>query len=206
MTNHIETELKLYVPDLEEVAERLEEIGAVLTKPRVLETNVRYENAQHSLSPSGIVVRLRKDSRTWLTYKSPGTMLGDNIRSRFEAEVEVGDFATMEKILAQLGYYPHVIYEKYRTTYEIENAVGHAEIVLDEMPYGNFVEIEASVRMIEEVLRQLGLEDAPRMGGSYLQLFENVRQNMRLRLDHLTFESFAGIEVPLSAFENPLGS
>jgi adenylate cyclase, class 2 len=193
-----ETEIKLYVPDLEAVALGLTELGAELRAPRVFERNVRYENAEKTLTDAKIVVRLRQDTCVRLTYKEPPQLIDGNIPSRFEAEVEVGDFGTMDLILGKLGYFPHQVYEKYRTTYELDGA----EIVLDEMPYGNFVEIEGEPGAIRTVVEKLKLQNATRLEDNYLELFENVRRNLNLSFTDLTFTNFYGINVPQSAFDN----
>lgn len=195
MTAHTETETKLYCPDLSVVARGLLKAGAKLVTPRVFERNVRYENTDESLTENGIVVRLRQDYRARLTYKGPG-QIADGIIQRYEAEVEVSDFDAMHAILLGLGYHPHMIYEKYRTTYELDEC----EIVLDEMPYGNFVEIEGEPAAIERVIEALGLNDATRYGNSYVGLFEIVRHNLGLSFRDLTFEHFDGIDVGESAF------
>jgi predicted adenylyl cyclase CyaB len=113
-----ETEVKLYVPDLAVVKDKLEAAGAELTAPRVYERNVRYDNQERTLTPHGMVVRLREDTRVRLTYKDDGTF-ENGVVSRFEAEVEVSDFDAMETILGKLGYTPYLKYEKYRTTYDM---------------------------------------------------------------------------------------
>lgn len=190
-----ETEIKLYVPDLAEVKQKLEAAGAELTAPRVYERNVRYDNKERTMTPHGMVVRLRQDTRVRLTYKDDGTF-ENGVVSRFEAEVEVSDFDAMETILGKLGYTPYLIYEKYRTTYEMEGA----EVVLDEMPYGNFVEIEGERDAIERIIHTLDEGDAKRFDGSYSTLFERVRQKMGLKFNDLTFENFKGIEVKEEAF------
>ncbi|GIL13261.1 MAG: CYTH domain-containing protein [Chloroflexi bacterium] len=197
MTDYTETEVKLYVPYLEAVQARLETIGAALVSPRVFERNVRYDNAERSLTPAGIVLRLRQDTRARLTYKAEGEMQ-HGIVSRFEAEVEVSDFEAMETILGRLGYTPYMVYEKYRTTYELDGA----EIVLDEMPYGNFVEIEGDEDTIEKVINRLGLQQAARYDGSYAVLFERVRRALGLTFTDLTFANFKDVDVPESAFLN----
>lgn len=196
MTEYQEVELKLYVPDLETTRQRLEALGAHLVSPRVYERNVRYENSEQSLSPNGIVVRLRRDTRTLLTYKGPSVKLDDGVRTRFEAEVEVSDFDTMEMILGKLGYFPYMVYEKYRTTYALDGA----DIVLDEMPYGNFVEIEGEAAAIHRLRAALHLADAPNFGDSYAVLFDRVRAYLKLGFHDLTFANFAGVRVPPEAF------
>lgn len=194
--HHTETETKLYIPDLQAVARRLENQGAKLVTPRAYERNVRYDNADHTLTSAGIVLRLRQDARVRLTYKEGGSAQ-DGIVSRFEAEVEVSDFDTMETILAKLGYTPYMVYEKYRTTYELDGA----EIVLDELPYGNFVEIEGKPETIERIVTRLALDDATRYPTSYAVLFDNVRRNLGLEFNDLTFANFAGLDVPEEAFK-----
>ncbi len=196
MAEHVETEVKLYIPDLEAVKHRLESAGARLVASRIYERNVRYENAEQTLTPAGIVLRLRQDTRIRLTYKDSASV-ENGIISRFEAEVEVSDFDSMETILAKLGYTPYMMYEKYRTTYELDGA----EVVLDELPYGNFVEIEGSAETIERLIGRLELGSATRYAASYVALFENVRRNLSLQFTDLTFANFEGIAVSETAFQ-----
>ena len=116
------------------------------------------------------MLRLRQDDAARLTYKADERVV-DGIASRFEAEVEVGDFALTDVILRRLGYEVALIYEKYRTTY----ALAGAEVVLDELPFGNFTEIEGDAATIERVVEKLGLGDARRMGGSYVYIFLGLK-------------------------------
>lgn len=195
----IETEVKIVVADLNAIRERLEAVGAVLRAPRVFERNVRYEDAAGSLTPNEIVLRLRQDTAARLTYKAPPDAEAAqpaNVRTRFEAEVTVSDFDTMDVILQRLGFRPHVVYEKFRTTYEL----GEAEVVLDEMPFGPFVEVEGPADAIGRALDRLGLADAPRILVSYLALFERVKAALKLDAHDLTFDNFAGVIVPPEVF------
>ena len=117
----------------------------------------------------------------------------DGIFRRFEAEVVVSDFETMDVILRRLGYQVALIYEKYRTTYML----GDAEIVLDELPYGNFTEIEADEATIERVVEMLGLGGYRRMRGSYTGIFAELKVRLALEMRDLSFEGFVGVEVDL---------
>lgn len=188
-----ETEAKLMVDDLDVIESRLVELGAELRKPRVFERNVRYENTERNLSNQGIVVRLRQDSRVRLTYKDRGTFT-DGVIERFEAEVEVDDFDTMDVILNKLGYHAHMTYEKYRTTYIYQNT----EIVLDELPYGRFVEIEGHVSDIKTIVESLQLTNAPRIPVSYTGLFDLLIKRLDLSFTDLTFSNFKDVEVDKS--------
>jgi adenylate cyclase, class 2 len=199
MTDYREIEVKLYVPNFDEVRARLEASGAQLVAPRVYERNIRYDNAARTLVKSGIVVRLRQDTRARLTYKAGGEQVGDDLYSRYEAEVEVADFDTMDVILTNLGFEHSMIYEKYRTTYQLEGA----EVVLDEMPYGSFVEIEGSEDTIPRALEKLGLTQATRFKAGYGALFEIVKRNRGFTFRDLTFENFSQILVHEGDFLSP---
>jgi adenylate cyclase class 2 len=196
-----EIELKLYVPNLDEVRQRLEAADAERTGERVLERNNRYDDGKGSLAGAGDVLRLRQDSRVRLTFKqgSDRQQVGDAM-SRFEAEVEIADFDAMDTILKRLGYRPYMVYEKYRTTYTLDEV----EIVLDELPYGNFVEIEGDGEAIQAVRVKLGLGEARSFTSGYTELFRRVKASLGLKMNDLTFENFKGITVPESAFEAPV--
>lgn len=194
-----EVEVKIYVPQLEPIRHHLEALGAELTHPRVYERNIRYDDENGRLATQHIVLRLREDSRVRVTYKEPATV-ERGISSREEVEVEVDDFDNMELILSKLGLHPALIYEKYRTTYEFMGA----EVVLDELPYGNFVEVEASnSTLIERVLKKIGLQDVKRREHSYAKLFDFVKHHRELTFRDLTFENFADISVEEEDFIPP---
>ncbi len=198
---YVEVEAKLLVDDLAAVEARLVALGAARRHDRVYERNIRYEDAAGTLTPDGIVLRLRQDSRARLTYKGPAAQDTPGLQSRYEAEVTVDDFETMDLILRQLGFRPFMVYEKYRTTY----ALVDTEIVLDEMPYGQFVEVEGRSEAIEAALDSLGLAGGRRLEQSYGQLFDFVRVHLGLTFTDLTFENFEGVSVPAEAFSPPEG-
>ena len=195
MSDKDETEVKLYVADLEGLAVRLAAAGAALHSPRTYEHNVRYDTPGGDLSRQGVVLRLRQDARVRLTYKGPAGV-SDGVMSRYEAEVTVDDFATTDGILRALGYVPFVVYEKYRTTYQW----GEAEVVLDEMPFGSFCEIEGPLPAIRATLAAFDLEDCPRIPTSYLGVFLALKGRLGLTFNDLTFANFAGITVPPELF------
>lgn len=197
--NYTENEIKLYVPDLDAVKAKLEAANIPVTAPRVYERNVRYDTPDGKLRARNAIVRLRQDTRVRITYKDdPETENASAIgKTRFEAETEVGDFDTMQTILNKLGYQQTQVYEKYRTTYANDDA----EITLDEMPFGNFIEIEGTDAAINAIINLLGLQDAPRFKVSYMLLFEWVKQALQFDFSDLTFDNFKAIDVPLSAFK-----
>ena len=196
-TTGTEIETKFYVHDLQRVETRLQELGARLVQARVHEQNLRFDLPDGTLRKSFRVLRLRQDEQAILTYKGPGSAM-DGIRAREEWEVVVSDFATMQKILESLGYVLQYSYEKFRTTYSIDEAF----VMLDEMPYGHFVEIEGTDKSgIFYLADHLKLDKSTAISESYQVLFERVQTTLRLTFRDLSFDNFANINVPPSAMQ-----
>jgi adenylate cyclase, class 2 len=185
-----EVEVKFYVGSLDALRRRLESLGAAETKPRVRELNLRFDTEDKSLRQAGRVLRLRQDSVARLTYKDPGQVQSGAL-SRRELEFTVSDFDAAREFLQALGYAISFIYEKYRTTYKLDGL----EVDLDEMPYGEFVEIEGQGSPLEPCASKLGLKWDTAIHSSYSQLFETVREKQDLKFRDLTFENFKGIQV-----------
>ena len=186
-----ETEAKFYLLHLEEITTRLKELQARLIQPRVLETNLRFDLPDHSFRSSGRVLRLRRDTESKFTYKG-ASQNKSGVLDRQEIEFAVGDFEKARQFLEALGFRQTMFYEKYRATYEFENA----SIMLDELPYGNFVEIEGeNVEQIQKVAGKLDLDWNSAIETSYTGLFENVKKALELSFQDISFKNFEGIKV-----------
>ena len=196
----VEIECKIYIAELEPLRIRLNETQATLIKPRVFEKNYRYENPAKTLSPNGIVLRLRQDQDIRITYKARLDSDTEGIVKRLELETSVGDFDTMDAILNYLGFSVYMIYEKYRTTYHFAD-IPNAEIVVDEMPYGHFIEVEGDPAAIERVIDRLGLGGEKRIVESYTDLFDRIRDDNELSFANLTFENFTNIVIDSAIFK-----
>lgn len=186
-----EIEAKFYVRDLKKIETCLQDLEARLIQPRVLETNLRFDLPGGGLRSEGRVLRLRQDTEARLTYKGAGKS-EKGIVNRTEIEFVVDDFEKAKLFLEVLGYQKLLQYDKYRTTYEFEDC----HIMLDELPYGNFVEIEGeNTTAIHSAANKLGLNMQTAISESYSSLFEKVRRTLGLIFTDLTFANFAGIEV-----------
>jgi adenylate cyclase, class 2 len=186
-----ETEAKFYVAHLDRLAGRLEELKAQRVQPRVLETNLRFDLPDGHLTSSGQVLRLRHDTRARLTYKGAGQNKS-GVLDRQEIEFIVEDDQKARQFLEALGYRKSMYYEKYRTTYELEQA----SIMLDEMPYGSFLEIEGdSVEQIQALAEKLHLDWSAAVPASYTALFADLRQRLGLSFQDLSFENFHDLRV-----------
>lgn len=186
----LEVEIKFYVPDLTVLRERLLAHGAELVKPRVFERNIRYDNAWDGLRRKGSLLRLRQDTTAKLTYKGIPQGIDvskSQVRVREEIEIEVSDFDSADLLIQRIGYEPRQIYEKYRETFHLDSI----EIVLDEMPYGDFVELEGTEEAITQWAHQLHLDWNKRIITNYLGLLDQLNTHHGTAIKDLTFANFA---------------
>lgn len=190
-TNNQEIESKFYVRNLAAIERRLLALGAACRVPRGFEYNLRYDDPEGNLLRERKVLRLRKFDDARLTFKGPGQAISGAL-SRTEIELIVDNFENAQLFLAGLGYQVVMIYEKYRAIYELNGAL----ITLDELPYGQFVEIEAeNPEKIARLADELGLNPKTAIPASYQGLFERLKQTRSLSMPHLTFEAFEGLEI-----------
>lgn len=185
----LEVEVKFHLAQLQSFRERLLAAGAEQVKPRLFEHNVRFDSPGERLRFRYQLLRLRKDDGIRLTFKGPPTDAGETeAKVREELEVEVSDFETMVAILERLGFEAQQRYEKYRETFRL----GEVEIVLDEMPFGDFVELEGEEDAIRAAADRLGLDWRQRILDNYLTLMARIKDAHNLDFDDATFDNFAG--------------
>jgi adenylate cyclase class 2 len=151
MTIEIEKKYRLTPEQRDEVQLALEEIDAAYNGE---------DNEENTIYGGGIldeqksVIRLRKTSdKTILTYKR--RIINDMpVKQQIEHESRVDNAAEIEAILESLGYEPRIIYEKRRRTWTFRTV----EIVLDELPFGLYMEIEGPMMAIAEAEMYLDIE------------------------------------------------
>ena len=104
----------------------------------------------------------------------------------------MNDFTAASDLLEQLGFRLSLKYEKWRTIYQL----GELEITLDEMPFGNFTEIEGgNPALIQKTAGLLALDWNTRITDSYLLLFDHLKTKKGLSVNDLTFEALKNVEV-----------
>ena len=163
MAIEIEKKYQLTPEQKKTIISRLRELGIKRLK-KEFEENTLYTGP--NLDVRTAVVRIRKiGNRTILTYKknfvSPNT-----IKRQLEEETEVSNSEAIQSILKLLGLSPSVIYEKRRETWRI----GQTELVIDELPFGLFLEIEGSAAGIRKVEKDLMLKTIRAENQTYPQL------------------------------------
>lgn len=165
MTIEIEKKYRLTRKQREEVLLRLPKIGAK-RKGEEFEVNTLY--AGEALSVRRSVLRLRrfdKRSSAVLTYKERFPSRS-GIKHQREDETRVDDPDAMELILEALGFTPGLVYEKRRETW----ILGKAEIVIDELPFGLFMEIEGAEQDIRDIESKLAIKRLRTEPATYPQL------------------------------------
>jgi len=166
----IEKKYRLTKPQREAVLRRLPEIGAI-SRGEEFEENTLYSGP--TLETGRSVLRLRRAGKiATLTYKErfPTT---SSIKHQREDETIIDDPGAMDAILDGLGFTPSLVYEKRRQTWRL----GKVEIVVDELPFGLFMEIEASEDDIRSTQKKLGIKGLRTEHATYPQLAEKHGQH-----------------------------
>ena len=152
MANEIEKKYRLDAVRKAAILESLTEIGAEF-QGEDFEENILFSNAD--LLEKQAVLRLRRiGGKTIVTFKQkvPGAA---GAKHHLEFETEVADFDEIASIIEHLGLQRALVYEKRRRTWKFRNV----EIVLDVLPFGEFMEIEGALTAIAEAEILLGAED-----------------------------------------------
>ena len=164
-----EIEAKFPVNDLSGFIAKLKYLGAELVLDDSYEHNILLDTPEKELLKSSARLRLRDENGKFiLTYKQTRKK-ENNISYRDEIETSVDDIENARLIFERLGYEVTFEYEKYRSTYRLQDGL----IMLDRTPLGSFIEIEAAGEdEIRLIVQKIDLDWDLRTDKSYVQLFE----------------------------------
>jgi predicted adenylyl cyclase CyaB len=172
MPIEIEKKYRLTKSQRRAVEQRLPEMS-LLPGELEHEENTIYRGG--ILERPGCALRLRRvNGRAILTFKQRRPSKSA-IKYQDENEVVVADADALAEILRALNFRPGLVYEKRRTRWQ----VGKAKVVIDELPFGLFMEIEASVKEIKRVERLIGAENLPPVMETYPSLTRELGENRR---------------------------
>lgn len=172
MPTEIEKKYRVTEDEAGRLRGALRELGA-RDEGEVFEVNTLY--AGNGLDTNRCALRLRQEGgrRAMLTFKDRPDAEPEAVKRRREIETEVADADTVAALLEALGYRASLVYEKRRATYHL----GGAEVVLDELPFGWFVEIEGEEIDILDAERRLELTTAEHVHETYPEL--TVRHGLK---------------------------
>lgn len=161
----IETERKYRIDasEADRLATILDGLGAEFVGAD-FEENIIYSSPD--LAGRGAVLRIRKTSgRNVLTFKQN---LGreDDYKRHLEIETGIDDPEATGQIIVELGLVKTLIYEKRRRTWRFRDT----EIVIDELPFGKFLEIEGEKDKIAEMESILGISGLEHVRQTYPRL------------------------------------
>lgn len=143
MALEIEKKFRITEEQREAVVAALEEFGAEF-RGQDNEENIIYSSDK--LVEENAVLRVRRiGERTLLTFKKRLPAISD-IKHQLEEETEVADAEVLMRILAHLGIAPRLIYEKRRRTWRFRSV----DVMIDELPFGLYMEIEGAFTAIRE--------------------------------------------------------
>lgn len=168
----IEIEAKLKVDSLQEVQDKLDELGAEFLVEQQ-QMDYYFDDANRGFTQTDRCLRLRRQAsyegeKVFLTYK--GAKEKDQFKKRQEIEIEIGDLESAERILSALNYEKVLVFEKKRRVWRL----GQCRIALDVLPLlGDYAEIEGpDGEKIADVQKRLGLADLTHISESYASLME----------------------------------
>jgi adenylate cyclase class 2 len=173
-----ETEVKIAIQDPEEICRQILAMGGVPKHPREFEDNVLLELDGDRLARAGRILRIRRvGDKSVLTVKSPvQDSLADSSASlpqkgykvRRETEVDVSDARELLHALQDVGFTLAWRYQKWRRSFSYEGV----EILVDEIPWGAYLEIEGEPEGIDRAARALGFWREHYEVASYRELHE----------------------------------
>ena len=160
MPIEIEKKYRLTKLQRRSIEKKLRELG-VLPGEEEFEENIVYRGGRLDLG--GCALRLRRvNNRAIMTFKQRFPSKSP-IKYQQEEETVVANPDAAHAIISALGFRVGLVYEKRRVRWD----VGKAAVVIDELPFGVFMEIEASEQEIKRVERLLAAEKLPPVMETY---------------------------------------
>lgn len=132
-----------------------------------------YENMEKGIFPR--IKTMGDTSLVSVKVKIKETKMFE--RDEYEFEIETQKIESVRSIFRVLGYSIEHIFEKKR--YKLE-PINECEFVVDELPFGYFIELEGKEKDIEKSIKELNLESKERINGAYLKLWEKYKKDNNL--------------------------
>ncbi len=180
----MEIEVKVRVEDLKTYVGKAEELGYEVLQPRLFEGNFLYDFPERPLSISGCMLRVRETVEGALFTFKGKVVSHDRYKIRPEEETRCDNGEKLRAILENIGLRTFFKYEKYRREYQAPGAI----LCLDEMPFGNFLELEGSPESIEALAAALELDSSSFLRRSYADLYGEHCRKLGKPFGNILFE------------------
>lgn len=148
MKNEIEIKFKINNP--RKIRMLLKDNGGVFIG-KAFEKTIRFDTSNKDLEKTGRFLRIRTGFANTITLKEK--IINPDYKERKEFETTIGNPKEIIIILKKLGFTKTFIMEKYREKWEINGA----EVVIDKLPMGNYIEIEGEEKEINRLIKVYNL-------------------------------------------------
>jgi len=179
----IEIEVKVRIGKTADIESRLRALGAYPESPRTLEDDTLYDFPNRKFTKKGSILRLRhREDGGVLTYKEKvKTRMRAKVRKELETGVSCLD--DLREIVEALGLKPIWRYQKYRSSFRL----GGLHALVDELPIGNFMELEGPKAEIDRWAGALGFTEDQFILESYRELHDAWREEKGLPEGDMVF-------------------
>jgi len=150
---------------------------------KVFERTIKFDTKNNDLKKQGKFLRIRTGFENTLTFKRKIKPKDIKFKEREEIELEISDPRKMKKVLENLGFTKKWIMEKYREKWQLNKV----EIVIDKLPFGNFIEIEGTKKAIQKTAKILGLNMEGKITATYWGLWEDYCKKKGIKDENIVF-------------------
>lgn len=171
-----EIEVKFFVDDLSVVRRKLKKGGAKF-EWKGEERDVFLDTANFALKKRGDILRIRRSKENRITFKR-NVRTHKKFKIADEHQLDISDAKELQTIFAYIGFKAHLEYKKEREYWEYDGAC----VTLDKLPFGCFVEVEASQKKIKGIAVKLGLNFYKSTTKGYRRLVEEYKKNNKIIL------------------------
>lgn len=184
-----EIEMKFPMPHYgeDELISRLKALGAS-DGGKFFENNILFDTQHEFLSLNNRLLRLREYKNKYIiTLKDKSNIKGGKFKIREEIETHVSDLFSTLEIFKRMGYNVKLIYQKYRRKMIIDKS----EITIDNLPFGDYIEIEGSKESIEKLSEELELLTTDISNKSYVSLYCDICRKQNITPSpHIIFDNY----------------
>lgn len=177
-----EKQVKYKINNFDYISKRLIEIEAIFIGG-FMEKTIRYDNDDLKCSNNGIFIRTKSGMKNVLTLKEIPTDSSNTSFERITTEVEVDNINKIGYILEKIGLTKKFIMEKYRLFFKYDNV----DILIDELPFGIYLEIKGEDNEINRVTKMLNIDEADLIKMTYWDIYDKIKKDSKN--ENIVFET-----------------
>lgn len=170
----IEKQVKCKINNFDYISKRLVEIEAIFIGG-FMERTIRYDSDDLKYSNNGLFIRTKNGIKNVVTLKEIPDDVFNTSLERITTEIEVDDINKIGYILEKIGLTKKFIMEKYRLFFKYDNM----DILIDELPFGIYLEIKGEDNEISKVTKLLNIEDNALIKTTYWDIYDEIKKDKK---------------------------